>query len=87
MNRLGLTICTLLAATGSAFAASAVNMDTEPQTLVVTEGATQSQLVIAAGESVQFCPSGCFVTMPNGDREALTGSEAIEISGGRAHFK
>ena len=65
----------LLAAGASAQAASAVNLDQEPRTLIVTEGGSKSELTLGGGESVDFCPSGCFVTMPNGDIEALTGSE------------
>lgn len=72
---------------GQANAASAVNLDTEPRTLVVTEGGSKSELAVGAGETVEFCASGCFVTMPNGDIEALTGSETIEISGGVARIK
>jgi hypothetical protein len=77
----------LVAIGGQAFAASATNRDSEPRTLLVTEGGTQTELALAAGETVEFCPSGCFVTLPNGDREALTGSETIEISGGKARIK
>ena len=77
----------LLAAGGSAMAASAINLDSEPRTLIVTEGGSKSELALAGGETVNFCPSGCFVTLPNGDLEALTGSETIEISGGVARIK
>jgi hypothetical protein len=77
----------LLAAGGEAFAASATNLDNEPRSLIVTEGGNQTELVIGAGETVDFCPSGCFVQMPNGDREALTGSEIIEIANGVAKVK
>ena len=77
----------LAAVGGQAHAASAVNLDSEPRTLIVTEGGNKSELAVGAGETVEFCPSGCFVTMPNGDREALTGSETIEISGGDAKIK
>lgn len=77
----------VLAAAASAQAASAVNLDSEPRTLIVTEGGSKSELPIGAGETVDFCPSGCFVTMPNGDIEALTGSETVEISGGVARIK
>ncbi|WP_420962793.1 hypothetical protein [Brucella sp. IR073] len=69
---------------GVALAASAVNKDSQPRTIVVTEGSSKSDLVLAPGETVDFCPSGCFVTFPNGDRQALTGSETIEITGGKA---
>jgi hypothetical protein len=71
----------------AAHAASAVNLDSEPRTLIVTENGNKSELPIAAGETVEFCSSGCFVTMPNGDREALTGSETVEISGGVGKIK
>ena len=80
------TLC-LLATGASAQAASAVNLDSEPRTLIVTEGGSKSELALAGGESVDFCPSGCFVTMPNGDIEALTGSETVEISGGVGRVK
>lgn len=82
MNRLGTATLALMAATGGASAASAVNLDKEPRTIVVTEGGTRSEITIGAGESIQFCPSGCFVTMPNGDRAALTEADVLEISDG-----
>lgn len=86
MNRIVLVLV-LAAGAGPAAAASAVNLDNEPRTLVVTEGADRTDLVVGAGETVEFCPSGCFVTMPNGDREALTGGETVEISGGAGRVK
>jgi hypothetical protein len=83
-----LLAATVLLGLGSAaFGASAVNKDAEPRTLIVTEGGSKSELSLAGGETVEFCSSGCFVTMPNGDREALTGSETVEISGGVARIK
>jgi len=87
MWKFGAAIVMLAAINGGAYAASAINLDSEPRTLIVTEGGSKSELAIAGGETVEFCPSGCFVTMPNGDREALTGSETIEISGGQATIK
>jgi hypothetical protein len=87
MLRLFAAILMFAAVGGQAHAASAVNHDNEPHTLIVTEGDTKTELAVAAGETVQFCPTGCFVTMPNGDREALSGSEVIEISGGQAKIK
>ena len=71
----------------SANAASAVNKDAETRTLVVTEGGSKTDLALAGGETVEFCQNGCFVTLPNGDLEALTGSETVEISGGVARIK
>ncbi|MAW85118.1 MAG: hypothetical protein CMJ42_01180 [Phyllobacteriaceae bacterium] len=78
----------LLAGTASpALAASLTNKDGDPRTLIVSEGASKSELSVAAGETVSICPNGCFLTLPNGDREALTGNETIEISNGKAVFK
>lgn len=72
---------------GAASAASVVNKDDQPRTIIVTQGGSKSEIVVNSGETVSFCQSGCFVTMPNGDREALSGAEAIEISGGVAHIR
>jgi hypothetical protein len=87
MLKVLVAFATLLAAGGSAMAASAVNRDSETRTLIVTEGGSKSELALAGGETVSFCPNGCFVTLPNGDLEALTGSETVEISGGVARIK
>lgn len=87
MKKFCLAFAALLAMSGTGMTASAVNLDSEPRTLIVTEGGSKSELALAAGESVEFCSNGCFVTMPNGDREALTGNETVEISGGVAKIK
>ncbi len=91
LNRL--TKFVLVAATGlalsagSTYAAQISNNDSGPQTIVVTEGASKREMIVAPGETVEFCASGCFVTFPNGDREALTGDEKVTISGGKATLK
>lgn len=77
----------LLAVGTTADAAKAVNNDTETRTLIVTEGGSRSELSLGGGESMDFCPNGCFVTLPNGDVTPLTGSETVVISGGVAHIK
>jgi hypothetical protein len=87
MRNLVVAALCLVGGADAALAASAVNLDSEPRTLIVTEDGARSELAIAAGETVEFCASGCFVTLPNGDREALTGSETLEISGGAARIK
>jgi hypothetical protein len=46
-----------------------------------------SELSIAAGETTEFCLNGCFITLPNGDLEALTGAETVVISNGTATIK
>lgn len=79
-------IAGLLAGAGSSLAASVLNSDNTAQTLVVTEGSSKQQVTIQPGEKVTICPSGCFITFPNGDREALSGNEAITIlNGGGTH--
>jgi hypothetical protein len=55
--------------------------------LIVTEGSDKVEIVVEAGATVRFCPAGCFVTMPSGDRETLSGSETIEIVNGAAVIK
>lgn len=87
MNRLAIATLALMAATGGAFAASVVNLDKEPRTIVVTEGGTRAELTVGAGETVQFCSSGCFVTMPNGDRAALMEGDVLEISNGAGRLR
>ncbi|ESZ72286.1 hypothetical protein X727_08075 [Mesorhizobium sp. L103C119B0] len=77
----------VLAVGGSALAARVVNKDSQIRTLIVTQGSGKTKLALHAGEIVEFCPNGCYVTWPNGDLEALTGSESIEISGGVARIK
>ncbi|MEZ5871987.1 MAG: hypothetical protein R3D32_09085 [Nitratireductor sp.] len=71
----------------TAGAATITNMDAQSYTLKITEGGDQSEVGISSGQSVTACNSGCFITMPNGDRETLTGNENVEISGGKAVIK
>ncbi len=87
MKKFSVALVSVLLMTGAASAASIVNRDADAQTVVVTEGSDKTELTVAPGESVDFCASGCFVTMPNGDRQALTGSETVEISGGAGTIK
>ncbi|MEP9371598.1 hypothetical protein [Mesorhizobium sp. KR1-2] len=87
MRTIILAAVALLGVSSAAFGASAVNKDAEPRSLMVTEGGSKSELAIGAGETVDFCYNGCFVTLPNGDREALTGNETIEILGGVARIR
>jgi len=85
---IGLGAVLMLAASmGGSYAAKISNKDSAAQTIVVTEGASKREMVVAPGDTVDFCASGCFVTFPNGDREALTGDETITITGGKATLK
>jgi len=70
-----------------ATAASVTNQDQQSQILIVTEGSDKIEMVVDAGATVSFCPAGCFVTMPSGDRETLGGPETITIINGAAVIK
>ena len=76
-----------LAMAGGASAASITNKDAQPQLLIVTEDGDKIEMVVEAGATVSFCPGGCFVTMPSGDRETLAGGETIDIVNGAAVIK
>jgi hypothetical protein len=81
-------LCALpLVAASQAIGATVTNLDADAFVLVVTEGGNRTELTVAAGQTVEFCLDGCFVMLPNGDREALSGDETIEISGGRGTIK
>jgi hypothetical protein len=72
-----------VAVPAAASAATVTNRDDTAHVLIVTEGGEQVELPIGPGESIEICPTGCFVTMPNGDREVLTGTERLEIEASR----
>lgn len=77
------TLAISLAILGAATAASVTNQDAQSHVLIVTEAGDKIELVIEAGATVNFCPSGCFVTMPSGDKETLGGAEKVEIENGK----
>jgi hypothetical protein len=77
----------IAAAAGPADAATIINRDSQSYLLKITESGQQSEVGIAAGESIEVCGSGCFLTLPNGDRETLAGPETVEITGGKASIK
>ncbi len=77
----------ILAITGTAHAANIVNLDQQAHSLQITENGVQSDIGIQPGETVSACNSGCFITLPSGDRETLTGGETVEIVGGKAVIK
>jgi hypothetical protein len=77
----------LLSAAPLVQAASITNRDAAPVVLNVTEGGNRVEVVVDAGASEKFCPSGCFMTTPDGDRIGLSGDETIEIIKGSAVVK
>jgi hypothetical protein len=75
------------ALTAPAVAASVTNKDADTQVLVIVEDGSRVELALEPGSTETICPSGCFVTLPNGDRIALNGGENVEIEGGAASVK
>jgi predicted porin len=83
-------IATILAAAifaSAANAATLINKGGEAVTVVVTEDGQKNEVTAGAAETVQFCMAGCFVTLPNGERQALTGTETVEIEGANVLIK
>ncbi|MCA1967804.1 MAG: hypothetical protein LDL42_01630 [Rhizobium sp.] len=76
-----------LGAASGALAASVTNSGTASIVLQVVEDGNRSEVAIDAGASETICPSGCFVTLPNGDRLGLEGGETVEIKDGSATVK
>lgn len=77
-------IAVLVAATPAvASAATVTNLDDTTHVLAISEGGNQVELSIGPGETIEICPHGCFVTLPNGDREVLTGTETLQIEASR----
>lgn len=87
MTRMIMMLLVSAAMTVPALAASVTNKDGETQVLVIVEGGSRMEVAIEAGATQTICSSGCFVTLPNGDRIGLTGGETVEIEGGAASIK
>lgn len=87
MRQMIIAVAALGLAAPAADAATLINRDDRDYTLTVTEGGNRSEVGLAAGQSITLCSNGCFIVMPNGDREALSGNETVEIQGGRAKVR
>lgn len=74
--------CVAIAAWGAS-AAEIENLGSRPVSLPVTEGGKRAEISLGSGEKAEFCVSGCFVTFPNGDMEALAGDERVEVFDGK----
>ncbi|PJI42834.1 MAG: hypothetical protein CTR54_10160 [Rhizobium sp.] len=77
----------LFGATSGAWAASISNAGSNAVVLTVVEDGNRTEVAIDAGASETICPSGCFLTLPNGDRIGLEGGETVEIKDGAATVK
>lgn len=87
MARLVLAFLVSTAAASGALAASITNAGEGTVMLTVVENGTKVNVAIDAGATETMCASGCFVTLPNGDRIGLVGDETVEIKNGAALIK
>ncbi len=87
MNRMILMLLVSAAMSAPAMAASVTNRDADTQVLIIVEGGSRVEIALEPGSTETICPSGCFVTLPNGDRIALDGGEDVDIVGGSASVK
>lgn len=72
------------AVAGAAHAATVTNTGGTAVVLQVTEDGARMDLPLDPGQSQTICPAGCFVTLPDGDRLGLEGSETLEVKDGIA---
>ncbi|EHS53043.1 hypothetical protein PDO_1209 [Rhizobium sp. PDO1-076] len=72
---------------GVAVAASISNSGASSIVLIVVENGNRAEVSLDAGGSDSICPTGCFVTLPNGDRLGLAGGETVDIKDGIATIK
>ncbi len=86
-NILSAICCLPLITASQAIGATVTNLDADPFFFVVTENGIRTEMGVRKGETLEFCPHGCFVALPNGNRAALKGDEILEISGGRINVK
>jgi hypothetical protein len=87
MKRMIMMLLVSAAMSAPAVAATVTNKDADTQVLVVVEGGNRAEIALEPGSTETICPTGCFVTLPNGDRIALNGGEEVEIQGGSASVK
>lgn len=87
MKLLVAALAALAGSVASAAGASLHNGDSEVRTISVSEQGRLTELEVLPGEALEFCQSGCFVTYPGGDIEALVGTEKIEILDGKHRYR
>ena len=86
MIRMSLALALLAGISGMDAAAAATLKNTGSKAVVVqvADSSGRMNVSIEPGASEDVCPSGCFVTLPNGDRLGLGGSETVDIHDGTA---
>lgn len=81
------TLMLLTLSAGMASAATVTNKDSAPIVLSVVENGNRMEVALDAGASQSLCPTGCFLTLPNGDRIGLQGNEKVDIINGSGTIK
>lgn len=89
MNMKRFLVAGVVALVGGApvYAAQVTNKDDKTVVIVVVDDGSRMNVAIAPGATESICPSGCFMTAPDGDRIGLDGGETVEIKGGSATVK
>lgn len=73
-----------MTAAGAASAATLTNGGSSTVVVQVADTSGRFDVSLEPGASEDVCPSGCFVTLPNGDRIGLGGQEKVNIKDGAA---
>ncbi|MEL6436558.1 MAG: hypothetical protein AAFP99_07160 [Pseudomonadota bacterium] len=84
LNTIAASSAAIALAVGSASAANVSNNSAQQITLVVTENGNRGEVILAVGQTQALCPTGCFITLPGGDRIVLSGGETVTITDGKA---
>lgn len=84
MYRIPLAFLVAISAAGAVAAATLTNSGSSTVTVQVADSGGRFDVSLEPGASEDVCPSGCFVTLPNGDRIGLGGQEKLDIKDGSA---
>ncbi len=80
-------VAALLIPAGLVQAATLINVGSEPVVVQVSESSGRMDVSLDPGSQEDVCPTGCFLTLPSGDRIGLAGGETVEIDKGTAHIR
>lgn len=84
MVRIPLALLALFTSLHAAGAATLTNSGDSVVVVQVADTSGRYDVSLDPGASEDVCPSGCFVTLPNGDRIGLGGQEKVDIHDGSA---
>ncbi len=84
MVRIPLALLAAFTTFDHAVAATLTNSGSSAVVVQVADSSGRYDVSLEPGASEDVCPSGCFVTLPNGDRIGLGGQETVDIHDGAA---